>query len=124
MSSITSGAPGIGNTGSGNAAYISGSVMMDVMMSCWKGISVCCCRWDRPFYPSSLLTLCTLCRSDCCVMTMVPTGYILLFMPFLYLRDELFGVLTPLCRQFYFLMLLLSWKFVHRGSLWRCCCYS
>ena len=32
MSSRTSGLPGIGDTGYGNAAYISGLVMMDVMM--------------------------------------------------------------------------------------------
>ena len=59
MSSLTSGLLGIGNTGSGNAAYISGLVMMDFMMSWWKGRSVRCRRWDRPFSLSSLLTLCT-----------------------------------------------------------------
>ena len=32
MSSLTSGSHGIGDTGSGNVAYISGLVMMDVMM--------------------------------------------------------------------------------------------
>ena len=55
MSSLTSGSPGIGDTGSENAAYISVLVMMDVMMSWCKGRLVCCCRWDRPFYLSSLL---------------------------------------------------------------------
>ena len=61
-------------------------------------------RWDRPFFLPSLLTFGTLCRDDCCVTTLVPTGSILLFMPFLYLRDELLGVLTPLCRHFYFFL--------------------
>ena len=32
MSSLTLGSHGIGDTGSGNVAYISGLVMMDVMM--------------------------------------------------------------------------------------------
>ena len=71
MSSLTSGFPGIGDTGSGNAAYISGLVMMDVMMSFWKGRSVRCRRWDRPIYLSSLL-LGTSCRADWRVTTMVP----------------------------------------------------
>ena len=55
MSSLTSGLPGIGDTGSRNAAYISGLIMMDVMLSCCKGRSVRCRRWDRLFYLSSLL---------------------------------------------------------------------
>ena len=155
MSSLTLGFPGIGDTGSGNAAYISGLVMMDVMVSFCKGISVRCRRWVRLFYLlslllgdsrradwrvtmlvpfcslflslvyflslcdariggsvccrhqvrlfslSSLLTLCTSYWSDCCVTTLVPTGSILLFMTFLYLQDELLGVLTPLCHHFY-----------------------
>ena len=55
MSSLSSVLPGIGDTGSGNAAYIYGLVMMDVMMSCWKSRPVRCIRWDRLFYLSSLL---------------------------------------------------------------------
>ena len=53
---LTKGFPGIGDTGSGNAAYISGLVIMDVMMSCWKGRSVRCILWDRLFYLSSFFT--------------------------------------------------------------------
>ena len=71
MSSLTSGFPGIGNTGPGDAAYISGLVMMDVMLSWWKGRSGRCCRWDRPFYLLSLL-LGNSCRSDWRVTTLVP----------------------------------------------------
>ena len=71
MSSWTSGLPGIGDTGSGNAAYISGLVMMDVMMSWWKGRLVRFHRWDRPFYLSSLI-LGTSCRADLRVTTLVP----------------------------------------------------
>ena len=56
MSYLTSGSPGIRDTGSGNAAYIYGLVMMDVMMSCWKGRSVRFIRWDRLFYHSSFVT--------------------------------------------------------------------
>ena len=55
MISLTSVFLGIGDTGSGNAAYISGLVMTDVTTSCCKGILVCCRRWDHPFYLSSLL---------------------------------------------------------------------
>ena len=71
MSSRTSGLPGIGDTGSGDAAYISGLVMMDVIMRRWKGESVSCRRWDRPFFISSLLSLGTLCRTNWRVMTLV-----------------------------------------------------
>ena len=63
MGSLTSGSPGLGDTVSGNSAYISGLVMMDVMMSWWKGRSVRCRLWDRPFYLSSLL-LGDSCRDD------------------------------------------------------------
>ena len=75
MSSLTSVSPGIRDTGSGNAAYISGLVMMDVMMSFWKGRLVRCSRWDRPFNLSSLL-LGNLCRADWSVTTLVPFDYI------------------------------------------------
>ena len=81
MSSLTLGSPGIGDTGSGNSAYISGLVMMDVMMSCCKGRLVRCCRWDRPFYLSYLL-LGDSCRADWHVRTLVPFSslfYILCF---------------------------------------------
>ena len=171
MSYLTSVSPGISNAGSGNAAYISGLVMMDVMMSWWKGRSVRCRRWDRPFYLflllfgnsyrsdwrittlvpfdylflslvsffslcdekiegsvhcrrrvhmfylSSLLTLCTSCWADFCVTMLLLTGSILLFMPFLYLRDKLIGVLAPLFRQFYL------FHCYHLGNLCRevCC---
>ena len=126
MSCVTSSLPVIGDTGSVNAAYISGLVMMDVTMSCCKGRSVHCRRWDLPFYVSYLflgdscradwhvttlvpfsslfyllLTLCTSCRAYLCVTTLVPTGSILRFMPFLYLSDEMLGVLTPLFCHFY-----------------------
>ena len=70
MSSLTSGSPGIGDTGSGNAAYISGLVMIDVMMSWWKVRSVCFCCWDCTLYLSSLL-LRNSCRSDWRITTMV-----------------------------------------------------
>ena len=70
MSSQTSGSPGIGDTGPGNSAYISGLAMMDVMMSWRKGGSVRCCRWDRPFY-LSLLLLGNSCRDDWPVTTLV-----------------------------------------------------
>ena len=63
--------------------------------------SVCCRRRVCPFSLLSLLTLCASCRADCFVTTLLPTGSILLFIPFLYIRDELLGVLLPLCRQFY-----------------------
>ena len=82
MSSRTAGSPGIGNTGSGNAAYISGLVLMDVMMSRWKRGSVHCRRWDRPFYLSSLL-LGNSCRSDCRVTTLVLLDYLFLSCVFL-----------------------------------------
>ena len=49
MSSQTSDLPGIEDTGYGNAAYISGLVIMYFMMSRWKGGLVRCRRWDRPF---------------------------------------------------------------------------
>ena len=75
MSSLTSGSPGIRDTGSGNAAYISGLVMMDVMMSWRKGILVRCCLWDRPFYISSLL-LGTSCRAYWRVTTLVLFDYL------------------------------------------------
>ena len=55
MSSLTSVSPGIGDTGSRNSAYISGLVIMDVIMSCWKGRLVRCILWDRLFYLLSLL---------------------------------------------------------------------
>ena len=70
MSSQTSGSLGIGDTGSGNAAYILGLVMIDVMMSRWKGGLVRCRRWDHPFYVLSLL-LGNLCWSDCRITTLV-----------------------------------------------------
>ena len=71
--------------------------------------SMCCRHWDHPFSLPSLLTLGTSCRSDSCITTLVPTGSILLFMPFLYLRDELLGVLTPIFRQFYpFVVIILE----------------
>ena len=70
MSPRTSVLPGIGDIGSANAAYISGLIMMDVMMSWWKGVSVRCCRWDRPFY-LSLLLLGNSCRDDWRVTTLV-----------------------------------------------------
>ena len=54
MSSLTSGLPGIGDNDSGNAAYISGLVMMNVMKSFCKVGSVCCRRWDHLFYILSL----------------------------------------------------------------------
>ena len=75
MSSLTSGSTGIGDTGSGNAPYISGLVMMDVMMRFCKVRSVRCCLWDRPFYISSLL-LVDLCRADWRVTTLVPFSYL------------------------------------------------
>ena len=56
MSSLTLGLPGVWDTGSGNTAYISGLVMMDVMMSCCKSRSVRCIRWDFRFYSSSFVT--------------------------------------------------------------------
>ena len=55
MSSRTSGSSGIGDTSSGNAAHISGLVMMDVMMSRRKRGSVRWSRWYRPFSLLSLL---------------------------------------------------------------------
>ena len=75
MSSLTSGFPGIGDTGSGNAAYISGLVMMDAMMSFWKGRLVRCRRWDCPFYLSSLL-LGNSYRAYWRVTTLVPFDYL------------------------------------------------
>ena len=71
MSSLTSGLPSIRDTGSGNAAYISGLVIMDVMMSCWKVRSVRCIHWDHLFYLSSLL-LGDSRRADWRVTTLVP----------------------------------------------------
>ena len=70
MSSLTSVSPGISDTGSGNAAYISGLVMMDVMMSLWKVRSVRCLRWDPPFY-HLLLLLGNSCWDDWRVTTLV-----------------------------------------------------
>ena len=71
MSYLTSSSPGIGDTVSRNAAYISGLVMMDVMMSCWQGRLLRCRRWDRLFYPSSLL-LGDSRRADWLVTTLLP----------------------------------------------------
>ena len=71
MSSLTLGSPGIRDTGSVNAAYISGLVMMDVMMICWKGRSVRCICWDSLFCLSSLL-LGDSRRDDWRVTTMIP----------------------------------------------------
>ena len=82
MSSRTLGSPGIGDTGSVNAAYVSGLVMMDVMMSRWKGGSVCCRRWGRLFY-LSLLLLGNSCRADCHVTTLVPSDSIFISCVFL-----------------------------------------
>ena len=82
MSSQTSGSLGIGDTGSGNAAYILGLVMIDVMMSRWKGGLVRCRRWDRPFY-LSLLFLGNSCRADWRVKTLVPSDS--LFIPCVFL---------------------------------------
>ena len=82
MSSRTSGSPGIGDTGSVNAAYISGLVMMDVMMIRWKVGSVRCRLWDRPF-SLSLLFLGNSCQADWRVTTLVP--YDSLFIPFAFL---------------------------------------
>ena len=78
--------------------------LLSFLSLCDKKIegSVHCHRWVLPFSLSPLLTLCTSCRADCCVTTLVLTGSVLLFMPFLYLHDKLLGVLTPLCRHFYF----------------------
>ena len=73
MSFQTSGLPDIGATGSGNSAYISGLVMMDVMMRRRKRVSVRCGRWDRPFSLPSLLSLCNSCRADWCVTPLVPS---------------------------------------------------
>ena len=82
MSSLTLGSPGIRNTGSGNTAYISGLVMMDVMMSCWKERSVCCRRWDHQFYLSSLL-LGNSCWADWRVTALVPSDSIFISCVFL-----------------------------------------
>ena len=71
MSSLTSGSTGIGDTGSRNSTYISGLVMMDVMLSCCKGRLVRCRRWDSIFYLSSLL-LGDSRRSNWRVTTLVP----------------------------------------------------
>ena len=70
MSSQTSDLPGIEDTGYGNAAYISGLVIMYFMMSRWKGGLVRCRCWDHPFYVLSLL-LGNLCWSDCRITTLV-----------------------------------------------------
>ena len=70
MSSLTSGLTGIGDTGSRNAAYISGLIMMDVMLSCCKGRSVRCRLWDRLFYLLYLL-LGDSCRADWSVAALV-----------------------------------------------------
>ena len=78
--------------------------------------SVCCSCRVRPFSLSSLSTLCTSCWADCCVTTLVPTGSVLLFMPLLYLHDELLGVLTPLCRHFFLV------RCYRLGSLFREAC--
>ena len=47
----------------------------------------------------------------------------LFFVTFLYLCDERLGVLTPLCRYFFPFLLLLSCKFMQRGSVCRRRCY-
>ena len=78
MSSRTSGLPGTGDTGSGNSAYISSLVIMDVIMSWWKVGSVCCRRWDRPF-SLSLLFLGNSCWGDWRFMTLLPSDS--LFIP-------------------------------------------
>ena len=83
MSSLTLGSPGIGDAGYGNAAYISGLVMMDFMMRQWKRGLVCCCRWDRPFSLLSLLSLGNYCRSDWCITMLVPSDSIFIPCAFL-----------------------------------------
>ena len=71
MSYLTSGLPVIRDTGSRNAAYISGLVLIDVTMSCWKGRLVRFRHWDRLFYLSSLL-LHDSRQADWRVKTLVP----------------------------------------------------
>ena len=112
MSSLTSGSPGIGDTGSGNAAYFSGLVMMDVMMSFWKGRSVRCILWDSLFYLSYLL-LGDLCRADWHVTMLVPFSslFYLLCLSCLFMTRGL----QDLC--------VVVAKFVQRGLLRRCRCY-
>ena len=101
MSSRTSGSPGIGDTGSGDAAYISGLVMMDVIMRRWKGGSVRCRRWDRPFFILPLLSLGTSCRTNWRVMTLV-SSFFKFLVHFLYLRDKRIDSLTPLLPSIFF----------------------
>ena len=117
MSSRTSGLPGIGDTGSGNSAYISGLVMMDFMMSRRRWISVRCCFWDRPFY-LSLLLLGNLCRADWRITTMVLSDSLFIscvFLVSLWREDWRICVLLLLVPSVFSFILVISRYFV---SVW------